>query len=217
LRAFAWCRKSAELGLPEAQIHLANCYLDGDGVAEDKEQAIAWFRKAADQGNNAAQYNLANCYLDSDGIAEDYEQAVAWFRKAAEQGNDAAQYNLAHCYFRGQGVAEDKEQAIAWFRKAAEQGYAIAARTANFPIEWIKQAAKRGNKDAIEAVKYWPSKICTGCGKNFQPGATRCWETGCEARPSTAERRKKRKKMWIQTFLGGFFGNPALDDFGDPR
>jgi len=33
---------------------LAGCYYNGEGVSEDKEEAIKWYRKAAEQGQQQA-------------------------------------------------------------------------------------------------------------------------------------------------------------------
>ena len=48
-------------------------YANGDGVPEDKAEAVNWYRLAAEQ---------------------DFVEAVAWFRKAAEQGDADAQARM---------------------------------------------------------------------------------------------------------------------------
>jgi len=65
----------------------ACCYVHGDGVAKDAEQAVSWYRRAAEAGNTEAQFNLGSCYDDGDGVAKDAEQAVSWYRRAAEAGD----------------------------------------------------------------------------------------------------------------------------------
>ena len=62
------------------------CYFGGEGVREDKEEAVKWFRKAAEQGIAEAQFQLGNCYFNGEGVREDKTEALKWFRKAAEQG-----------------------------------------------------------------------------------------------------------------------------------
>ena len=49
-QAFAWFRKSADLGNATAQNNLGVMYRDGSGVSQDYAQALEWYRKAADQG-----------------------------------------------------------------------------------------------------------------------------------------------------------------------
>ena len=50
-----WYRKAAEQGDAEAQYKLGGCYLDGEGVARDKTEALKWWRKAAEQGHEEAR------------------------------------------------------------------------------------------------------------------------------------------------------------------
>ena len=52
-------QQAAEQGDAEAQFILGSCYEAGDGVKQDKAEAVKWFRKAAEQGHAKAQYNLA--------------------------------------------------------------------------------------------------------------------------------------------------------------
>ena len=107
------------LGFSEGTTGL-NLY--GEGVAQDKEEAVKWYRKAAEQGVAEAQFNLGVCYDNGEGVAQDKEEAVKWYRKAAEQGVAEAQYNLGACYANCEGVEQDKKEAMKWLRKAAVNG-----------------------------------------------------------------------------------------------
>jgi TPR repeat protein len=53
-----WIRKSVEQGFAEAQCTLGDMYCQGQGVAQDFNEAVKWFRKAAKQGNAQAQEAL---------------------------------------------------------------------------------------------------------------------------------------------------------------
>ena len=110
MNTFDHFRKLAEQGAAIAQYNLGVCYYKGDGVAEDKREAVKWYRKAAEQGLADAQYYLGTCYYGGVGIAEDKREAVKWYRKAAEQGHVEAQYSLGVCYYKGTDVAEDKHR-----------------------------------------------------------------------------------------------------------
>ena len=48
-----------EQGDAYAQHNLGNCYLNGDGLRQDKEEAVKWWRKAAEQGLADAQNNMS--------------------------------------------------------------------------------------------------------------------------------------------------------------
>ena len=90
--------KAAEMGCCEAQNHLGEMYLNGDGVSQGYTQARKWFETAADDDlwhNDAqAQYNLGIIYRDGLGVPEDSEKAIEWLRKAAEKGHEEAKIQL---------------------------------------------------------------------------------------------------------------------------
>jgi TPR repeat protein len=71
-------------------------YEKGEGVNQDKGQAVQWYRKAAEQGYANAQYNLGVIYDKGDGVSQDKGQAVQWYRIAAKQGNVEAKNRLAY-------------------------------------------------------------------------------------------------------------------------
>jgi TPR repeat protein len=56
--AFRDYRASAEQGDAWAQMMTGKFLWQGQGIAEDREQAVAWLRKAADQGNRDAKVSL---------------------------------------------------------------------------------------------------------------------------------------------------------------
>jgi len=161
-----WFRKAAEQGYAAAQYNLGVCYKKGEGVSQDKAEAVNWYRKAAEQGVAKAQYNLGVCYDNGEGVSQDKAEAVKWF-KAAEQGYALAQYNLGFCYEYGQGVSTDKPEAVKWYRKAAEQGYAAAqynlgvcykkgegvSQDTTEAVKWYRKAAEQGHDKARERLK----------------------------------------------------------------
>ena len=83
-------RTAAERGDAEAQYYLGACYLLGDGIPEDKAEAVKWLHKSAEQGHVKAQYQLGMSYFFGDGVPEDQAEGVKWFHKAADQGYDKA-------------------------------------------------------------------------------------------------------------------------------
>lgn len=54
-----WFRKSAAQGYSEAQFMLGKCYLVGNGVEKNKEEAMKWLKVATDQGNKEAEAELS--------------------------------------------------------------------------------------------------------------------------------------------------------------
>ena len=83
-------RKAAEQGNTEAQLYLGSCYFYGDGVAQDKAEAVKWWLKAAQQGLPEAQYDLAIAYNKGVGVKEDPAKAKKWLQKAAAQKYEPA-------------------------------------------------------------------------------------------------------------------------------
>lgn len=78
-----WYRKAAEQGSVDGEIHLAESYRDGRGVARDMKQAAGWYRKAADQGDAGAQGSLAMLYVVGQGVPQSDVDAYFWFDLAA--------------------------------------------------------------------------------------------------------------------------------------
>ena len=112
-------RQQAEEGAADAQDALGLMYYNGEGVAQDYEEAVRWYRLAADQGLASAQFNLGVMYDRGRGVAQDWDEAVRWYLLAADQGLPAAQYNLGFMYDRGRGVTLDFVEALRWVNLAA--------------------------------------------------------------------------------------------------
>ena len=96
-------------------------YANGQGVAQDYQQAFSWFQKSANQGYANAQYALGDLYFYGQNVTQDYQQAIVWYQKAAVQGYDVAQYALGNMYRDGKGVVKDYQQAKMWYQKVLEQ------------------------------------------------------------------------------------------------
>ena len=122
----------AKQGNMLAQYRIGFMYANGEGVAENKEEALKWYRLAAEQGYDYAQYWLADMYYDGEGIIpQDFAEAARWYRLAADQGEGIAQLRLGNMYANGEGVPENDIAAYMWFNLAAAQGYRTASRKKN--------------------------------------------------------------------------------------
>lgn len=97
---------------------LADLFASGEGVEQDKAEAVRWWRKAAEQGDTMVQLRLGGAYERGEGAPRDYAEAARWYRKAAE-GRDvaagAAQALLARAYRTGRGVPKSYAQAGQWY------------------------------------------------------------------------------------------------------
>ena len=58
-------------------------YWNGEGVDQDRAEAVRWYRRAAEQGHPAAQYELGSAYFNGYGVEQDAVNAVMWSGSAA--------------------------------------------------------------------------------------------------------------------------------------
>jgi uncharacterized protein len=70
-------------------------YHDGQGVPQDKAQAVLWERKAAEQGNAQAQLILGTAYGAGLGVPQDFAEAYFWIEVATAGKLDASDMELA--------------------------------------------------------------------------------------------------------------------------
>ena len=121
-------RKATEENDRMSQLGLAVSQENKGNMSE----AIKWYRKAAENGDHLAQYRLGNFYDKGEGgVQQDKAEAVKWFRMGAEQNVINCQYVLGLHYENGDGVDKDMDEAVKWYR----------------------EAAKNGQRDAIDALK----------------------------------------------------------------
>lgn len=119
-KRFKIWRASAEDGNNEAKRRVGEFYLQGDGVAQDYEQAVDWLCQAAKAADPKAQAALGRCYASGLGVPKDEKQAFLWYQRAALQGEKSAQLQLSDMYLKGTGVAKNREKAVYWRRRCTE-------------------------------------------------------------------------------------------------
>ena len=119
---------SAEAGDPQSQLALGWCYLDGQGVKQNKKLGFQWIKKAADQGYAPAECDLGYLYHIGRGTNTEFKRAFELYASAAEKGNPAAQNNLAVMYTKYTYSNHNPSKGFYWFKKAAEQNDPVAQR-----------------------------------------------------------------------------------------
>ncbi len=62
------------------------CYLDGEVVEEDEDEAVNVFCIAAEGDYSDAQVQLGKCFITGRGMERNFDEAVRLFRKAIENG-----------------------------------------------------------------------------------------------------------------------------------
>lgn len=194
LKAISWYSKAKRQGHPEAQVRILSCertlaaagvvegqvrlgtsYWNGDGVPEDKEQAVTWWRRAAEQRDSEAQYFLGCAYQTGEGLPNgerDVDMALSWFKNAAEQnhlgarkkmadhwrgrarrGDADAQILLGKAYIDGRGVQQNTEKALTWWATAAAQ----KSQAAMMLLADVHYNAKGLPRNKAKGVEWWIS------------------------------------------------------------
>jgi uncharacterized protein len=59
VEAFALLSRAAKAEIPEAEYHVAQCYLEGTGVPVSRAEAARWLLRAATHGSLEAQLMLS--------------------------------------------------------------------------------------------------------------------------------------------------------------
>lgn len=113
-------RRAAGPASGQAQIKLAEAFLDGVARRPDPAMAAFWFEQAAAHGHPVAQLLLASMLQRGDGMAADPEQADFWLEQAAANGSNEAAFRLG----KSQGDASGR----ALIERAATGGHSGAQR-----------------------------------------------------------------------------------------
>jgi TPR repeat protein len=155
--------RRAEADELEAQVLVAQAFLQTNSPHRDPPRAIPFLEKAAARGHPLAQNALGSCYLSGEGVAAaDEGLATLWVRQAVDQGLAQAMYVLGSMHMSGFGVERDVDEAIRLWRAAAEQGNpwgetglgsAFAqgtgvARDLDAAAAWYRRAALQENPEA---------------------------------------------------------------------
>jgi len=120
---------AAEANDPRGQVILALCYLNGRGIAENRDRAIELLEQAAATGNAFGQLNLATSLDFQDATnAIDPLRATGLYIAAADQGEPVSAGLACHRLLVGIGVSENPSRARPYCRIAADAGLAMGLR-----------------------------------------------------------------------------------------
>ena len=139
-KAFQSYKRSAELGLAEAQSKIAYYYYKGkEGYLQsDLQEAIKWCSISTSQGYVGA-ISLRGTIEKSLG---DTAAFIGHHQKAAENGWSYSQYMVGNAYYNG-SLPRDIINAIYWLKKAADQCQPDAQKLLG---EILLKQFKEGNK-----------------------------------------------------------------------
>ena len=86
-KAFELFTDAYNWGENEAIINIGLCYLQGNGIKENKKEAAKCFKTAAyEYKSSLGFYNLGICYENGFGVCQDYKKAIEMYGKSVELG-----------------------------------------------------------------------------------------------------------------------------------
>ena len=99
---------------PAIQFEIGLCYLRGDGVAQNGQEADKWLHRAAEQGHEEAQAMLEAPRQRNEANSPTEETLPEWCMRA-EDGDAEAQYRVAvyfmkHCMDCGTDVRSEERR-----------------------------------------------------------------------------------------------------------
>ena len=145
--------EAANLGYPEAQLHLAGLHAEGQaGVKQDLVQARLWARRAAEGGDPKGMHAYGMFLHGGEGGPRNRPEALQWMLKAAKLGLTDSQVNVAKLYETGdEGIPASKAEAYKWFLIAARNGDPEAEEAAQRLTAQVPAAAQRAAQKAADA------------------------------------------------------------------
>ena len=146
--AFAFYKRSAELGNNEAQCAVGNLLLHGSGVQKDIDRAEKYYQMAAENGDYMSQHALG-CIEHQRG---NQEKAFVWFEKAARKNHLASVFNVARALYNGDGVEQDIVMAYFYFRIAAANEDSEAMELVNKCEEYLNDEQIEDVEKQLESI-----------------------------------------------------------------
>lgn len=123
-QGFEYYLKAARMGLSLAQINVAMCYKNGQGVKTDIKEQEKWLLKAAENDDDSAYVYLGIMYDE----IEDYDGAQYWYMRAVKKCNTYAMCRLALLYKKGRTRNITEDNARNWLLKAETMGEPLATK-----------------------------------------------------------------------------------------
>lgn len=145
---------------------LAQCYLEGRGVAQSGARALKLLEGLVSSGDPAAKRLMGRAYWEGVGVDQDDAKALKWCREAAAADDAEAQLALSVMFGTGRGVAANPAVAAEWATRAANKGlpaaqYALAMCYGNGigvqanearAVDLLRRAAAQNHAEACFAL-----------------------------------------------------------------
>lgn len=150
--------QAANLGLPLAQLKLADLYQSGTaGARRNLTEARAWARRAAEAGDPRGMHAFGMYLFEAVGGPRNRPEALNWLVRAADRGLVDSQFNVAKIYEAGdEGIVASPTDALKWYLIAAKAGDQQARAAADRLSAKVPAAGRRSAREAAEAFKAEP-------------------------------------------------------------
>ena len=210
--ACQYWEKAAKYSFAPAEIALADCYAEGDGVAQNTTKAIELYRLASEHGSCEAKkkwLSFGSVQLDLGKQAfakEDFKTAFEYFKKARDLGDAEAFYYIAQCFELGKGTEINVDKAIALYAEGAKMNHAKSKE------KWLSFAFVQFTlgEQALAAKQYKEAIACYEFA--MQKGHPHAKEKLAKARMDLA------LTLWKQQNYGeAFMAFQKADDAGVPE
>lgn len=153
--------QAANLGLPLAQLKLADLYQGGtDGATRNLTEARTWTRRAAASGDPRSMHAYGMYLFEGTGGPRNRPEALDWLLKAADRGWVDSQFNAAKIYETGdEGIAPNPTEALKWYLIAAKTGDQQARAAADRLSAKVPAAGRQAARDAANAFAVEPAGV----------------------------------------------------------
>ena len=94
----------------------------GDGITQNKPEALKYIKFLADRGYVQRMYDYSNYMLYYDIIPVDINEAVKYYKMAINRGSANAMYCYGHTLAIGNHVPINKKEAIKYYKMASNRG-----------------------------------------------------------------------------------------------
>jgi len=140
-------------GVAEAQVQLGAMYLQGLGMAVDKQKGLALYEAASRQGHAGAQFVFGTELYKGGLIPKDRERAMTLLFASAKQKYAYAQYALCVELSTNDSPYFNAIEAYAWCEASAKKPHRLSNLASQRGIETLGKILINQGPEAVETAK----------------------------------------------------------------
>ncbi len=136
----------SQTGTTDANVDIANLYIEGIEFPKDVERGIALLEEAMNAGSAVGALYLGDLFADGKHVERDTERALSYYKRAVELGGEGAYEALGDVYYDGRLTESVPLLALMLYTKGASEGSKSCEKKA-------RQIQSEREKNYIEACK----------------------------------------------------------------